>query len=75
MNTRTITSFIAVIALIVTFTSCEKEYKCTCQNVDSTGMVTSMYTKSGTFTASDAQTWCKSDEGKTLSIVTKCTLR
>ncbi|OJW82302.1 MAG: hypothetical protein BGO69_17075 [Bacteroidetes bacterium 46-16] len=70
---------IIMLAMLTTITlvSCEKEYTCSCREVDtSTGQVTKYWTpQKGTYTKSDAETWCYGQEVSGFGIEIKCDLK
>jgi hypothetical protein len=75
MKTRL--SIIALLA-VFTLTSCEKEYTCSCREIDtSTGKINNYWTpEKKTFdNASDAETWCHGSEISGFGVAIKCDLK
>lgn len=69
-------SIAAAFALCM-ITSCEKEYTCTCREIDtSTGKTTNIWApQKGTFSKSDADIWCHSSETSGFGIRIACELK
>lgn len=71
-------SGVAMVIIALCISSCEKEYTCQCQEVNTnTGKVTRTWSpKRGTFTSSsDASTWCHGNETSGFGIKVECELR
>lgn len=62
---------------ILVSVSCEKQYTCACKEVDTvTGTITKTWNPmKGTYTKSDAEKWCSSNETSGFGIRIECDLR
>ena len=62
---------------VMTLLSCEKQYTCSCREIDtSTGKTTKTWNPmKGTFTKAEAQTWCHSNETSGFGIRIECSLK
>lgn len=69
-------SLLLALMIIIIFTSCTKNYICTCSEKDTTtGKTNRTYTKQGTYTQADAGAWCAADETSGFGIKITCSLK
>ena len=73
---KTKLSIIALFTLLIC-ASCEKEYTCTCREIDTnTGLTTNTWApQKGTYSKSDATTWCHGQEVSGFGTEIKCDLK
>lgn len=74
---RKIFSVIAVAVATCTLLSCEKEYTCSCKEIDTTtGKMTKNWNPmKGTYTRTDAEKWCHGNETSGFGIRIECSLK
>lgn len=75
MKNNSIIAFVLICLLFLT--SCEKEYTCLCKEIDtSTGKTSKTWNPmKGTYTKSDAEKWCNSNETSGFGIRIECDLK
>jgi len=74
---RKVISIMVMTVGVITLMSCEKEYSCSCKEVDiSTGKTTNTWSPmKATLTKADAQKWCSSYETSDFGIRIECSLK